>query len=649
MPILHFYGHFKFQVPVWNNITFFDARTPKEGEPPTFDPTLSIEQVQKKLWCDPADYFKFKFTDDVKVSRVTYTDTSHTVKSEDDDIIGKHILLQGFLSDISPRLIYGRFYPIVDEDINGLEIVNSNGSPILSGIPSNRFKPNDISFSLQSDLRTIIRTDRLHDDFDNMFLPSAYFHMKLNNVNIQNNILRNSRFIEELNNTSELEFYFHLSRFKSKTGRDSISPNEGDVCGYMCHITPNMSAADIRLKSRRLVIDPKINSTIKNDFKITDRDYDGLYEDGVFYDLDGSYDIFENDRFFILRYMDFLPFVEFDERTREYTLPDEYKYALQFVRADSQPIEVENGTFELNYRKMQTNGGIGVFKFPEGVLTNDEVTLIVQVIKNGNIQTLMIEPEIDFVLESERGIVMGSRESYDIFARVYKRNRKASEHPFILSTIEPPNSPTVAYFRGTLEIDSEGRPKKDPKNGKFIYKEKELKTTSEGEIRGVIQAIDLESERVYDPITSPKTGDVLNLKDAWDRHFGNFVSIKIKRDVRDNNSNILYEVKIPVRVLHVTNPDTIPVNELSFSKHIKPLFDYYIRYYPWLHTRKSDSGYYEMIFDIYDPNNVRDKFQKIVDRLRLKDTKKNKMPRSHDFPIKGDMLIERWKDAGWPD
>jgi hypothetical protein len=107
---------------------------------------------------------------------------------------------------------------------------------------------------------------------------------------------------------------------------------------------------------------------------------------------------------------------------------------------------------------------------------------------------------------------------------------------------------TVAYFQGTLEIDSEGKQKKDPKNGKFIYKEKELKTTSEGEIRGVIQAIDLEPERVYDPITSPKTGDVLNLKDAWDRHFGNFVSIKIKRDVRDNSSNILYEVKIPVRL-----------------------------------------------------------------------------------------------------
>jgi hypothetical protein len=75
-------------------------------------------------------------------------------------------------------------------------------------------------------------------------------------------------------------------------------------------------------------------------------------------------------------------------------------------------------------------------------------------------------------------------------------------------------------------------------------------------------------------------------------------------------------------VLHVTNSDTIPINELSFSKHIKPLFDYYIRYYPWLHTKKSDSGYYEMIFDVSDPNIVRDKFQKIVDRLRLKDTKK---------------------------
>jgi hypothetical protein len=648
---LHFYGHFKFQVPVWNNNTVFDARTPKENEPPTFDPTFSIEKVQKKLYCDPADYFKFKFTDDVKVSRVTYNDASHTVKSEDDDIIGKHILLQGFLSDISPRLIYGRFYPIVDEDIKGLEIVDSNDFPILSGIPSNRFKPNDISFSLQSDLRTIIRTDRLHEDLDNMFKPSAYFHMKLYNVNIQNNILRNSRFIGELGNPNELEFYFHVSRFKSKTHHTegAISPNEGDVCGYICHITPTTNNAGSRIKSRRLVIDPKISSTIKNDFKITDRDYDGLYEQGVFYDLDGSYDIFENERLFMLRYMDFLPFVKLNEERREYSLPDEYKYAVQFVRPDGQPIEVENGKFELDYRKMQTNGGIDVFKLPDGVLTNDEVTLIVQVIKNGNIQTLMIEPGIDFVLESERGIVMGSRESYDIFARIYKRNRKASEHPFVLSTIEPPNSPTAAYFQGTLEIDSEGKPKKDPKNGKFIYKEKELKTTSEGEIRGVIQAIDLESERVYDPITSPKTGDVLNLKDAWDRHFGNFVFIKIKKDVRDNNSNILYEVKIPVRVLHVTNPDTIPINELSFSKHIKPLFDYYIRYYPWLHTKKSDSGYYEMIFDISDPNIVRDKFQKIVDRLRLKDTKKNKMPRSHDFPIKGDMLIERWKDAGWPD
>ena len=85
-----------------------------------------------------------------------------------------------------------------------------------------------------------------------MFRPSAHFTMKIKNINIHKNL--KSRFVEELNDTKELNMYIHLRAFKSKAHhpQGAISPNHGDICGYVLPKLNMINKSDFKVKSRRL-------------------------------------------------------------------------------------------------------------------------------------------------------------------------------------------------------------------------------------------------------------------------------------------------------------------------------------------------------------------------------------------------------------
>jgi hypothetical protein len=108
------------------------------------------------------------------------------------------------------------------------------------------------------------------------------------------------------------------------------------------------------------------------------------------------------------------------------------------------------------------------------------------------------------------------------------------------------------------------------------------------------------------------------------------------------------EVSIPVRVLHVVKPEKISSNDISFENDIKPLFSYYIRYYPWLHAKKETSGKFSIRLDLGNYDDVKANIDKTIEHLEKDDGNKNKMPRSRDFPIGGIKLIKQWQKLGMP-
>ena len=93
------------------------------------------------------------------------------------------------------------------------------------------------------------------------------------------------------------------------------------------------------------------------------------------------------------------------------------------------------------------------------------------------------------------------------------------------------------------------------------------------------------SESVYNPTTSPRDRQTTYLKESWDRAFGNFILSELKlilvtmdKIARIRKYLYVYCIKLILVFLHM---------KFGFSKHIKPLFDYYTRSFTWLPPRES--------------------------------------------------------------
>jgi len=267
---------------------------------------------------------------------------------------------------------------------------------------------------------------------------------------------------------------------------------------------------------------------------------------------------------------------------------------------------------------MKQTGGLVVLPLPPGTADRDDLRLGVDVVREGAfIQPLMIEPELDFVLQSPRALFLASGEEAEVTARVYRNNRPLAGHPFKAgSQRRNPRSPVVVPVQGqALTTDADGR----------------------AVVR--VQALDLNATGgVEDPVTP---GEPLNAL-PFDRYYGNYLYLEMAQPLRRTNPP-REQIEIAIRVVHRIK-DILGVP--SFRDDVLPrLFAYYLRYYPWLHTVETDGGY-EQFLDLSDYASVTSHATAMLERLEKDITDPDRMPRSRDFPAGGVELFRRWVDTG---
>ena len=81
---------------------------------------------------------------------------------------------------------------------------------------------------------------------------------------------------------------------------------EGDVYGYIGPAIQIENKHRVRISGRRLLVDPTVTSELKHDFGIRqDSGHDDFEPDSVHNDLEGSYEIMEEEKLAILRCLNF--------------------------------------------------------------------------------------------------------------------------------------------------------------------------------------------------------------------------------------------------------------------------------------------------------------------------------------------------------
>lgn len=198
-------------------------------------------------------------------------------------------------------------------------------------------------------------------------------------------------------------------------------------------------------------------------------------------------------------------------------------------------------------------------------------------------------------LENIRGLTLGSNQKGYVTARVYYRNHRLRDHKVRLITQDSsdnPDSPIVASFE-----------------------ENEMRTNSEGLIKATIKTIKLEeSQLLYDPVTKGYLeGDL-----PWNRYYGNDVYIQMDNPMRKFRSPNIEQIEIPIRVLHTVGENIFSQSKLSFKNHIYPfLFEYYVRYFPWLHSRDAGENVFNQFLNLKNLTSVNDYIAEIIRRLGL--------------------------------
>ena len=589
-----------------------------------FEPGMSPDDVKRKVTegVEPLQYFEFEYYNTF-VQKVTYDDGTSTSDSRSDPIIGKEIRLKGLLVDVSPHLIRGRLFA---GEIRVIDFILGK-----------------LNVAVQSDL---FRTVRNGVDAGAKIL-SADFECTLYETNdLENEFVKeeNSRFMREVQSDSKLKIYYNVNSF-------SFASLEGKVYGYL---GPSVSieSNDIRINSRRLLINPSIPNELRQDFRIDEQDLEPV-DSIVRNDLEGSYEIIENKRLAILRYLNSVPFQDYN-----HSPPKDYKFSISLVHDGKERVETSPSdqiTIELdNEDSISRNGGICVFSIPENVRELDKLSIEIKVQKNRseNQHSFLVEPKYDFILDdNQKFIILESGEKHkEVIVRVYEKNRVARDNSIqlILKTENNEDSPTVASWS---DVNT---------------------TTKNGTATCFIESIDLENckDGIEDPVLTKLSGGTEPVKISgelpWDRHYGNYLSLRIQSTERP-----VIKMNFPARVLHRVQPQYLEnidnLDKETVQDILTKILGYYTRNYPWLHVqyryvRDNEDGLIKPAYNqflrikeyldftvsdhIHDWHSVQGSVSKInhfLDRLERDDSDWRKMPRSRDFPINGTEFLKIWK------
>lgn len=558
-----------------------------------FDPATPVAEVMEQCGCDPSKYFEFEFFD-TEVTQVTRADL--TLAGATEGLLGQPITLRAFMVDISPSAICA-------------EIVAGHFG-IGAGLSGRLAK------AVQSDLRLNIRTPGMPigGQFSDE-TAGAWFETTLAVTQIApagSEVLA----AWQQAGVQTLEVRFHLNRYTRLDNPDG--PDEarltGDVYGYVREPLTRDAADGTRLAARRIIAHPRLREApeLAAIFLADPRDLgnpDGQISRNT--DIDGTYDLLPDERALVLRTLDFISFLD-----REGTTPAVAGYGVS-LEIGGQSILV--GEFRGDHEELARTGGLIALKLTAEVSELALAKLRVDVrLPDGAVYPLMGEPEWDFVLESPRGLSLASHESAEVVARVFRDNRPAAGMPVTLRTqAANRRSPIVGRLAGTSAV-----------------------TSADGRVRARVDALDLENAP---PTLDPVTGATLSGLLPWDRNYGNFVYLEIPNPERWTVPPVEV-IELAVRVRHRVDLAALPAQP-SFAQHVVPLFAYYLRYFPWLHTRRSGAGYARFL-NLAERDEFAAAIDEIIDRLSLPEEDPGRMPRSRDFPAGGLETIERWRDGG---
>jgi hypothetical protein len=586
MSTIHFSGQFLFQIPDYNNDPY---RQKFE-----YDPDLSKEQIFRLCGCDPAHYFELSFQQ-VMVNRITYKDG--TLADNKDPLLDKNIQLTAFMPSISPSLSCYILYACT------IRI----GDDILTG---------KLGRSSSSEFRLNIRP--LDETTEPLEASGAHFETQLEILD--KNMSINSRYFDEISHLANLEIYFHLNNYCFydsiiESGGNIEKALKGDVYGYIRPILAHQN-----IDSNKEIAESFLFKIIKGDDSVTQPRINFNNE------IDGTYDVIKSDNLLCLRYLDFIPLVD-----KEHNILDVDKYLVSFENETTKKKTLV-GEFKGDYKQMKSDGGIAIFKVPVEVEDNDNTKLIVEVVKQNKIFPLMMEAEYDFILEGDRTVILYSGEETEIIARVFKNNKILKKHTVFFET--PVGSPEYV----PVSFDPH-------RNG-------ETTTDENGILKCKIEAMPI-SSYTDDEWSYKEDFRFWGIPDGFslDIDHANYLYLRIENPSRITTARInnvevhVEEIQIAARVIHVIEQQKI--RQISFKKHILPLFSFYTRYYPWLHVYE-DNGTYKRFFNIEDYEQFSNNVNNILSRLKKDDDDTAKMPRSRDFPRGAVELIERWLKAGMP-
>ena len=171
-----------------------------------------------------------------------------------------------------------------------------------------------------------------------------------------------SRFLRELGDVTQLEFYMHTNRY-TIWNTESGHPNDrlnGDVYGYIRPIQPMIDNDGRRIRDRRLIAHPDMKTTSERIAQA----FLGTTPLTRNTDIDGTYDISKTNYLLSIRYLDFIPQLDRDHNTpTDKGIVKEYILYLTDKHAEKDG-HIEIGRFKGSYAEMKLTGGICAFQIP---------------------------------------------------------------------------------------------------------------------------------------------------------------------------------------------------------------------------------------------------------------------------------------------